>query len=295
VSASAVIPHRNSGELLARCVEALERADGVDEVVVVDEGSTDGSADAVCGRPRVRVLPATGVGFAAAMNDGIAASASDLLLLLNSDAFVEPDTAARLLARLDENPKLALCGAGLVDGEGAPTKSHSFLLTLRRALLDAVGRRPELRQTGSGLERVEAVFPTCAVARREAIEAVGLLDPRFSFYYEDMDLCRRLHDAGWEQAVDWDARAVHLEGGSTKRRAPTRWFEQYHRSRMLYLRKHHPRGAALYAALWFVKAGAHTLAWTARALLSLLRADRASARTAWQWAGAFGRTALPRQ
>jgi N-acetylglucosaminyl-diphospho-decaprenol L-rhamnosyltransferase len=292
--ASAVIPHRNSGELLARCVDALERANGIDEVVVVDEGSTDGSADAVHARPLVRVLPATGVGFAAAMNDAVAAAGSDRLLLLNSDAFVEPDTVMRLLARLDEHPRLALCGAGLIDGEGRPTKSHAYLLTLRRALLDALGYRPELRQTGRGLEQVEAVFPTCAAARREALDAVGGFDPRFPFYYEDMDLCRRLKDAGWEQAVDWEARAVHLEGGSTKRQAPTRWFEQYHRSRLLYLRKHHPRGAVAYAALWFVKAGLHALAWSLRALAATLRSDRPAARLALRWAGAFGRAALPR-
>jgi GT2 family glycosyltransferase len=267
----------------------------ITEIVVADEGSDDGSVEAVEGRARVRVVQSRGVGFAAAFNAGIAAAREPWLLLLNSDAFVERDTVARLLRALGERPRLALCGAGLVDAEGRPGKSHSFLFTVRRALLDALGFRPDLPQTGVGLQRVEAVFPTCALARREAIASVGGMDERFRFYYEDMDLCRRLHDAGWELAVDWDARATHLEGGSTKRHAPVQWFQQYHRSRALYLRTHHPRGAAAYATLWAVKAGVHVLAWSLRALVSAIRADRRSARTALEWAAAFGRVALPRR
>jgi GT2 family glycosyltransferase len=293
VGVSAVIPHRNSGELLGRCLDALAAARSVDEVIVADEASTDGSAEAAARRSGVRVIQSPGKGFAIAMNAGIEAAQGEWLLLANSDSFVRPDTVERLLRRLEENPRLALCGAALVDDDARRTKTHHYVFTLRRALVDALGIRPPLSQEGSGLERVEAVFPTCALARRAAVDGVGGFDERFLFYYEDMDLSRRLARAGWEQAVDWDAEAVHVGGGSTSSGRPQRWFRQYHASRLLYLRKHYPRGWVLYIALWAPKALAHSLAWRVRASIRGLRADAAGATVAREWASAFRQAVLP--
>src|SRR5262249_45338409 len=138
VPVSAVIPHRNSGELLERCVDALLAARGVDEIVVADEASTDGSVDPGAAKPRALVAGARRRGFSAAIKAGVEAAAGDRLLLLNSDAFVRPDTVERLQRRLDENPRLALCGAGLVDEHGARAKSHTYLFTLPRALIDTL-------------------------------------------------------------------------------------------------------------------------------------------------------------
>ncbi len=290
---SAVIPHRNSGTLLDRCLDALEAASGVDEVIVADEGSTDGSDERAAGRPRVRLVQSPGRGFAVAMNSGIRAARGEWLLLMNSDAFVRPDTVDRLRARLEANPRLALCGPALVEESGARTKTHTYLFTLRRALIDAIGIRPSLSQEGRGLRRVEAVFPTCALARRHAIEEIGGFDERFLFYYEDMDLCRRLNEGGWEQAIDWDAEAVHLGGGSTSAEGLQRWFGQYHTSRLLYLRKHHPRGWVAYSALWAPKALVHSGAWRIRAALLSARHDGPGASVAREWAESFRRTALP--
>jgi hypothetical protein len=93
--------------------------------------------------------------------------------------------------------------------------------------------------------------------------------------------------------VDWDAEAVHVGGGSTSSRAPQRWFSQYHASRLVYLRKHYPRGWRLYAALWALKASVHAAVWSARAVASRLRSDAQGAELARQWAVAFGRTVFP--
>ncbi len=290
---SAVIPHRNSGDLLARCLDALAAASGIDEVIVADEDSTDGSVEQAAGHPGVRVVESPGAGFAVAMNAGIEAAQGEWLLLLNSDSFVRPDTVERLLRRLEESPRLALCGAALVDLEGKRTKTHHYLFTLRRALADALGVRPVLRQEGEGLGRVEAVFPTCALARRRALEEVGLFDERFPFYYEDMDLSRRLARAGWEQAVDWNAEAVHVGGGSTLSAGPGRWFRRYHASRLIYLRKHYPRGWVLYLAVWAPKAALHALAWRLRAARRRLGGDEGGERVAREWASAFRHAVLP--
>ena len=293
MTVSAVIPHKNSGPNLARCLDALAAAAGVDEVVVVDEGSSDGSIERAAAHPRVRVIPSPGSGFAVAANAGIAASQGTMLLLLGSDAFASPDTVERLVHRLEENPRLAACGAALFNEDGRPSKTYSRLFTLRRALMDALGFRPSIPQDGRGLSLVEAVFPNCLLARRAALESVGCFDERFVFYYEDMDVCWRLARAGWRLAVDWEARAVHVGGGSTKTPGPGRWFCQYHESRLAYLRKHYPRGWVLYAALWTVKAALHLLAWRSRALVRRLREDAAGERLARDWAEAFRHTVLP--
>jgi N-acetylglucosaminyl-diphospho-decaprenol L-rhamnosyltransferase len=227
------------------------------------------------------------------MNAGVRAAGSDRLLLLNSDAFVRPETPERLLRRLSENPRLALCGAALVDEDGRRAKTHHCVFTLRRALSDALGVRPSLSQEGSGLARVEAVFPNCVLARREALEDVRGFDERFRFYYEDVDLCRRLSAAGWEQAVDWEAEAVHVGGGSTRSAGPKGWFPQYHRSRLVYLRKHYPRGWMLYVALWAPKALLHASSWRMRALVRRARSDAAGADRAREWARALRESALP--
>lgn len=293
MTVSAVIPHRNSGALLERCVDALLAANGVDEIVVADEASSDGSAERVAGRPRVRVVPSTRQGFAAAMNTAVEATSGDRLLLLNSDAFVRPDTVKRLTRRLDENPRLALCGAALVDDEGARSKSHTFLFTLPRALIDTLNIRPPLDQDGDGLVRVQAVLPTCALARRDAFEQIGGFDERFTFYYEDLDFSLRLARAGWEQAIDWDAEAIHLGGGSTSNGAPQHWFAQYHRSRMLYMRKHYPVGSYAYSAFWSAKALVHVATWSGRAALSAARGRPAEAALSREWAAAFRASIRP--
>ena len=121
VTVSAVIPHRNSGDLLEQCVDALLSASGLDEIIIADEASTDGSVERVASRPGVRVVESKRRGFAAAMNVGVEAARGDQLLLLNSDAFVRPDTVERLRRHLDQNPRLALCGAALVNPDGTRT------------------------------------------------------------------------------------------------------------------------------------------------------------------------------
>jgi GT2 family glycosyltransferase len=274
-------------------VDALAASPIVGEVVVVDESSTDGSAEMVAGRPGVRVVPSPGVGFAVAMNAAVRAAEGELLLLLGSDAFVRPDTPERLLRDVSANPRLALCGAALVDENGRRAKTHHRVLTLSGALIDALGVSLRLSQEGRGLARVEAVFPNCVLARREALEEVGGFDERFRFYYEDMDLCRRLASAGWEQAVDWDAEATHVGGGSTREAGPRSWFLQYHRSRLVYLRKHYPRGWVLYVALWAPRAFAISLAWRVRAQVRRARSDAAGAARAREWAQALRESALP--
>jgi GT2 family glycosyltransferase len=227
------------------------------------------------------------------MNVGIRAASNDRLLLLNSDAFVAPDAVERLDRRLDENPRLALCGAALLNPDGTRSKSHTFRFTFWRALADTLNIRPQLAQAGHGFELTHAVLPTCALARREALDEIGGFDERFFLYYEDLDVAQRLARAGWEQGIDWDAKAIHVSGGSTSVGARQRWFAQYHRSRAIYMRKHYPHGWPVYAAMWATKASVHVAAWGTRAWFRRRRGDVAGAELAAEWANAFRATIRP--
>jgi GT2 family glycosyltransferase len=275
---AAIVPNRNGAGVLERCLDALAAAEGVEEVVVVDDGSTDGSAEQAAARPGVRVLPSPGRGFAAAVNAGVAAVAADRLLLLNSDCFVEPDTAQRLRTALDRDPTLGLCAAALVREDGSRAKTFDRQLTIYRALREAVSLHLSPLQEGCGVASACFVPLACALVSRRAWDSVGGLDSRYRFYFEDHDFAWRLTRAGWGLAVDWDARAVHVEGGSSQRLDPQQWFSQFHESRMRYLRKRYPRLWLVYAALWVPSAILHAAAW-------LLRGSR-------PWARAYARSAF---
>jgi GT2 family glycosyltransferase len=260
---SAVVPNRNGAALVGRCVEAA-LAGGVDEVVVVDDGSTDDSLEEARAAGAT-VLTSAGRGFSAAVNTGVAASSGDLLLILNSDCYVEPDAVPRLAAALAGDPRLGAGAAALHDEGGEPAKSHGHELTLWRAVRAAASvASSSPPAAGSGVQRVSFAPLACMLVSRGVWDAIGGLDERYPFYFEDYDFCRRLRRTGRELAVDWDARALHVGGGSSQQRDPQRWFRQFHESRALYLRKHYPRGWPLYAAVWVPSAAAHALLWLAR-------------------------------
>jgi N-acetylglucosaminyl-diphospho-decaprenol L-rhamnosyltransferase len=278
---SVVVPNRNGAGVIERCLDALAGAAGVEEIIVVDDGSTDGSPDAAASRG-ARVLRSPGRGFSAAANHGMAAAAGRHVLLLNSDAFVRPDTVVLLAEALDTDRRLAACAAGLEREDGSRAKSFGRLITLGYALRLALSMPPGAPVEEGLLQDAEFVPLACVAVRREAWDAVGGLDEGYAFYFEDYDLCWRLGEGGWRIAVRWDARAVHLEGASSSARDPQAWFPRFHRSRLRYLRKRYPRGFLLYLAVWVPSALAHGGLW-------LLRSPRAEGRA---WARAYLRSIL---
>jgi GT2 family glycosyltransferase len=260
---SAVIPNKDGGGMIGRCVEAALAA-GVVEAIVVDDGSHDASpleaehAGAV-------VIRSPGRGFAAAVNAGAARSSGGVVLVLNSDCFLQADAARALGAALEADPGLGLCAAALVELDGSPGKTHGPPLTLGLALRTALSLVAEAdRPTGDGLQEVEFVPLACAAVRRVAWDELDGLDERFFFYFEDQDVCRRLRSAGWRLAVDWEATAIHIGGVSSAVRDRQRWFLQYVRSRARYLRKHYRRTWPLFAVVWVPSAIVRAAAWAGR-------------------------------
>jgi N-acetylglucosaminyl-diphospho-decaprenol L-rhamnosyltransferase len=297
---SAVIPTYNSGEVLDRCLDALAGEEEVEEVLVLDGGSTDKAPDRAAQRPGVRVLRRPDTGLPARINLGIREARNEFVLLLNDDAFVDPGTPRRLAEVLEEQPSMAAVGAHLRYEDGREQKSGSAYRTLLHETLatlglDRLARKLQpgrvLSPKGYGVEEASWLALCAAVLRRSSIEDVGGYDEGITFYYDDHDLCRRICKAGWRMAVRWDAGTVHVKGAATSAKDPAGWFRRYHESRLYYLRKHYPWSWRLFAVVWAVRASVHAIAWRVRALAYRLHSDREGERQALEWARVFGRTA----
>jgi N-acetylglucosaminyl-diphospho-decaprenol L-rhamnosyltransferase len=296
VNVSAVIPTYNSGGLLERCLAALEAADAVDDVIVMDGGSTDGSDERAAGRRGVRVVRNDGAPFARRLNEGVAQARNDLVLVLNDDAFLDPETPTRLAEIMLERPRVAVVGARLRWEDGRDQRSAGRYKTLGGSIIAALGlnriaariRRPAVRpEPGTGLWMTNWVPLSAGLVRKAAFEQVGGYDERFSFYAFDQDFARKLDNAGWEVVVRSDAGAVHIKGGSTKRKAPGYWFIEYHQNRFIYFQKWYPRAWRIYAVLWAARASLHLAVWQIRAVAYRLRSDAKREQAARDWVTAF--------
>jgi GT2 family glycosyltransferase len=242
---SAVIPTFNGGKLLERCLDALAEAE-VEEVIVLDGGSTDGSPERAAGRGAVRVLALPGTSVQSRINRGVAEARNEAVILLNDDAFVDPETPRRLAAVFEERPRVALAGASLRWADGSAQWSAGRYRTLwNETLTTLLGRRLAgifvarglASRKPAGVEEVRWLPLCCAAARRSPFLETGGFDERYSFYYDDHDFCRRVVEGGWEIAIRWDAGAVHVGGGATSARNPFGWFARYQENRFRYLRK----------------------------------------------------------
>ena len=233
------------------------------ELVVVDNQSADGTADAVAERwPGVplRRLPEN-LGFAAANNIGIRATSQPYVLLLNSDTLVGADQLEALCAALDGEPEAAAVGPCLLDGTGQQELSYGSMISplgeatqkVRSRLLTAGPARVRARLAADMRRRqfVDWVSGACLLVRRPAAEAVGLLDERYFMYCEDVDFCAALRAAGHRILYAPDVVVTHLRGRS-RATAPTATTRRYRDSQLAFYRKHHPRWARLLR--WYLAA-----------------------------------------
>ncbi|MGH2669181.1 MAG: glycosyltransferase family 2 protein, partial [bacterium] len=228
---SIVVPTHDTRELTLRCVDSLQACPPESsEVIVVDDGSTDGTAEALRRRhPTVKLVVLTpGRGFTAAANLGIGEARGELLFLLNSDTEVEPATVPRLLAAFDDTPRLGVAGVELRFPDGRPQWSAGhvptpvWLFGVASGMARGLERLPGyrwLRPEGGARGRVDWVCGAAMMVRRETWLAVSGFDERFHFYCQDLDLCLRVLAAGWTVEVISGARVTHLAGATIGQRA----------------------------------------------------------------------------
>ena len=250
-----LIVNWNAGELLRDCLESISvaRLDGfkLSRVVVVDNASTDGSADGLddLGLPLVVIRNGQNSGFAAACNQGAKGSKADYLLFLNPDTRLFKDSLVKPLTFMQQlnSQDIGIVGVQLVDNTGKvcrtcarfPTPGQFFakMLGLDRILSGFF--RCHFMKEWDHLENryVDQVMGAFFWVRRSLFDKLGGFDERFFVYFEEVDFSYRARQRGWRSFYLADAQAYHMGGGTSEQVKATRLFYSL-RSRILYGYKH---------------------------------------------------------
>jgi GT2 family glycosyltransferase len=270
VELSYCVVNTNGRELLERCLDAVarERAElpFATELLVLDNGSDDGSAAAV--RERVALRPGRPADdlelIALPLRRGKAENDSELMrrargrycLLLNEDSELEPGATRTLHAALTADAAAAAAGAALLrpDGTAQPCAWRFPSVATALAATALLHRRYTVQSTGDAVRRVDWAQSSALLVRRDAAEQVGWMDPAFFVYSDEVDFQRRLRDHGWHTLYVPAARAIHHEQLATGG-VPDRRIVEFSRNRDLYMRKHH--GPAAAAAFRWLTAGTY--------------------------------------
>jgi len=247
---SVIIVNWNTRRLLLKCLQAVFST--IDcpsyEVLVVDNGSVDGSCEAVQEKfPQVTLIKnEENLGFAKANNIALKQSKGRYAMLLNSDAFLTPGAAGELVSFLDKTPNAALACGQLLQADGSLQNSFAVFPCvlsvvfnesfLRIILPKSYQRRQDVLQRPL---KVDSCIGACMVVRKGALDHVGLLDESFFFFFEETDWALRMRNAGWEIYFIPSARIYHCQGASAGTGISSRIM--YYESRYIYLRKWHGR------------------------------------------------------
>lgn len=253
----------NSGSYLQQCVESLESAKWraySHQVVYVDNGSSDGSVEMLRQLlPRATIIAnSQNAGFSKACNQGVAATDSRYIYLLNVDTLLFPDSVTMLAEFLDQTPYAGAAGNRLLNADRSDQWSARRFPTWRNVLFgrrSRLGRRfPDLPLVRHYLYKDQLArgkpFPvdwipgSCTLVRREAYKRIGGL-PEGMHYWSDAVFCDRLRRAGWEIYCLPKAALIHFEGNATghKSRTLRRWLiSDFHRGAYQFYCEHHNLG-----------------------------------------------------
>ncbi len=246
------IVNTSQRELLLRGLDAIARERAAvpfaTEVLVLDNGSRDGSAQAASEHSAVDEVIAPGERRGKGLNDSelLRRARGRYALLLNEDSELQAGATLALHQALEGHPEAACAGAKLLRPDGAEQPSAWRFPTPLTALAGALflHRRFTVQSRGERTREVDWCQSAALLVRREAAKQVGYLDPDFFVYSDEVDFARRLRDAGWRSVWVPAAVAIHHEQLSTSA-VPERRIVEMARNRDLYMRKHHSRAAAL--------------------------------------------------
>jgi len=258
---SVIVVAADSGPSLRDCVRRVLACDVPLEMILVDNASADGIPQAIAraheNDARLRVIyNHANLGFGPAMNRGAAQSHGKSLLILNPDCLIDSDILGHLLAQLVANPRAGVIGAVVCDENGVPDPASRRRDPLMRRALNTL-----LNRKGEGIN-IEGPIPH-ALIEAEAVSGALMLMPRRVFEYlagfdedyflhcEDLDLCRRVRDAGYKVLLAGDVRVLHGKGGSSRHR-PVFVSRHKHRGMWRWFRKFDPaaRNPLVAAAVW---------------------------------------------
>jgi N-acetylglucosaminyl-diphospho-decaprenol L-rhamnosyltransferase len=246
---AAVIVSYNSGRYLGPCLDSLE-AEGVDRIVVIDNGSTDDSRRQLVGRSAAWIDSGSNLGYGRAANMGARnadAAGAEYLMICNPDLVIEPGAVAGLVAALEADSAVAIVGPRITNTDGTLYPSARTFPDMA----DAIGHgllglvAPNNRFTRryrlldwdhAARAEVDWVSGACFLVRRKAFDQVGGFDPAFFMYMEEVDLCWRVRRAGWKVLYEPAAAVMHVQGVSTDQH-PYRMLAAHHRSMWIFARR----------------------------------------------------------
>jgi GT2 family glycosyltransferase len=230
-----VLNYRGVADTIA-CLESLAGLDVPVRVIVVDNGSDDGSAEQLAAVPGVELIANdANLGFARGNNvavERLLAAGVEFVWVLNNDTVVEPATLGALLAVADADPRVGAVGSVLYD----MADPNRVLTWGGGALGRWSGRTRDARGED---DRVDYLTAASVLLRGSALREVGLFDRRYFFTWEDVDLCARLVAAGWSLAVAERARVWHRWGGTLEPLDPRR-LQAHAAGLVVYMRSHSP-------------------------------------------------------
>jgi len=262
---SVIIVSWNTRELLAEALRSLP-CDNTEldlEIFVVDNGSQDGSVEMIRRQfPGVTLIEnKENLGFSAANNLALQCVRSEYILLLNSDAELLPGALEAMASLLTSAQTAGLVGARILNPDRSLQASFVDFPTLWREflILSGLGRRifgswyPSYNPKQSRVPRpVDYVSGACLLVRRSAYDSVGGFDDTYFMYAEEVDLCYRIWQGGWQVWYQSEAEVLHMGGGSS-RSIPTKREADLYQSRVIYFLKHHGRfSATVLAGMIFV-------------------------------------------
>jgi len=276
----------NSADDIEPCLESVRSASAQPlQIVVVDNASTDGTADRVrAAFPGATLLTnSTNHYYAAANNHGLAAVGGEFVLLLNPDVMLPVAGIDALVRELHAHPDCAAIAPKLIDPSGrrqASLREFPGFDTLWYDLLGLSFLFPMSRRfgrwrmgwfDGATSRRVEQPMASCLLIRRSVIAAIGLFDERYPMFFNDVDWCRRVADHGWGIWYTADVAARH-RGGASTRQAKIRMIWMAHAAYLRYLRQYHCPDARHRLLLWlsvlpvYLAAALRSVWWRLRSL-----------------------------
>jgi GT2 family glycosyltransferase len=232
---SIVIVNFNTKDLLGKCLDSIAayglEDKGNSEVIVVDNGSVDGSVEEI-NKPKFKarneklnlkiIENKDNLGFSKAVNQGLRQAKGDKVLLLNSDTQLTKNSLKNLL-EFEKAVHPAVVGSQMLNPDKTVQGSCFFLPTINRAFLEYwLGKRGYFSKyypSGNAPVEVEAISGGVMLLPKEVIDKVGLLDERYFMYFEDLDYCRRVRESGYKIYYLPSSQIIHEHGASGKKLA----------------------------------------------------------------------------
>lgn len=244
----------NAGAQIRNCIDSLN-SPSIQQIIVVDNASTDGSENTIANHPGVTLIRSRdNLGFGKACNLGAKQASAEYLLFLNPDAAVYPGTLKKALAFMQNpaNVQVGICGVQLVNESGHVARSCARFPSASGFLAHAIGLDRIFPRLGHFMaewphdttREVDHVIGAFFLVRRALFESLGGFDERFFVYLEDLDFSFRARQAGWRTVYLADVRAFHAGGGTSNQVKARRLFYSL-RSRLLYTTKHFSAGGAV--------------------------------------------------